>query len=166
VSEATPEATDNGGQQDSGWTPPASQQELNRIIGERVKRAQDKYADYSDLKAKAEEFDKLAQSRMSEVERANERATRAESEVATVPAKVAEALKAHLVELHSINDEDAELFLTATDPGLLLKQIQRLTARGEDRKRQGNFVPREGTTVSAGSDPKREFASELFGGRT
>lgn len=163
MSEAPIEATDNGGQ-DSGFTPPASQQELNRIVTERVKRERDKFADYGDLKAKAEEFDKLAQSRMSEVERANERASKAEAELTTVPAKVAEALKAHLVELHSINDEDAELFLTATSPELLLKQIQRLTARGEDRKKQGNFVPREGTTVPAGADPKREFAKELFGG--
>jgi hypothetical protein len=41
----------------SGFTPPASQDELNKIISERVARERAKFADYTDLKGKAAKFD-------------------------------------------------------------------------------------------------------------
>lgn len=80
---------DNGGQQegneDGSFKPITSQDELNRIIGERVKRA--KPADYDDLKAKASKFDEIEQASKSELERIAEerdaerqRATKAETD--------------------------------------------------------------------------------------
>lgn len=71
---------------ESGATPPAndfqpitSQDELNRIIGDRVKRA--KPADYDDLKAKAEKFDQLEAANKTEIEKATDRATALQSEL-------------------------------------------------------------------------------------
>lgn len=85
-----------------------------------------------------------------------------ESEAAGVPSKVAAGLRAHLVELHGIDPEDAELFLTATDPELLLKQVNRLI--GPDKQNRKNYVPGEGRNPNAEpTSDLKEFARNLFG---
>jgi hypothetical protein len=157
-----------GGNNTSGSTPAAgdefkpisSQEELNKVIGDRVKRA--KPADYDDLKAKAARLDEMEQANQSEIEKANNRATAAEEKAAKVPALVADALRGHLIALHKIPDDKAELFLTATDPALLLRQV---TALVGETKKQGNHVPREGATNSnsGGQGDEREFVRNLFG---
>ncbi|MCL2737132.1 MAG: hypothetical protein FWD75_11015, partial [Propionibacteriaceae bacterium] len=43
---------------DAPWTPPASQQDLDRIIQDRLSRERAKYTDYEELKTKAGEYDK------------------------------------------------------------------------------------------------------------
>jgi hypothetical protein len=70
-----PEQSNEGG---NGWTPPASQEELNRIIAERIARERSKFGDYNDLKAKAAKFDEIEQASRSDVEKAAERAAAAE----------------------------------------------------------------------------------------
>lgn len=109
----------------------------------KEKRAAEKRA--ADLEARLKEFEDRDK---SEAEKAADRIAKAEAEVASVPTKVSEALRAHLVGLHKISDEDAELFLTATDPEVLLKQVDRLVARNseaaDDRRRRGNHVASEG----------------------
>lgn len=147
------------------FTAITTQADLDKIIGERVARERGKYLDYEDLKTKAAEFDKLADANKSEIEKANERASAAEAEVAAMPAKVAEQLKTHLVALHEISAEDAELFLTATDPELLLKQVSRLIAGSEARQQAGNYAPNEGgshTNSPGYGDGMRSFARDLF----
>lgn len=154
TSETTPGAGD-------GFKPITSQDELNRIIGERVKRA--KPADYDELRTRAARLDEIEQANKSEIEKANDRASKAEAEAAKVPSLVAGQLREHLAKIHEINDEDAELFLTATDPELLLKQVDRLLARGSQRKKTGNVVPREGANLTSSGDDMRSFTNELFG---
>ena len=77
----------------------------------------------------AKRLDELEQASKSDLEKANDRAAKAEAEVGTIPAKVADALRVHLVALHEISKDDAELFLTATDPELLVKQVNGLIGR-------------------------------------
>jgi hypothetical protein len=154
VTEPTPAPTpdpqsNDGGAPPSGFTPPASQEELNRIIGERVTRERAKFSDYSDLKAKAARVDEL-----------EGKASEADAAIAEVPSKVAAELRTHLVALHKIDADDADLFLTASDPTLLLKQVERLVGRG---KKTGNHVPREGATnPPPPEDEMRQFARSLF----
>ena len=107
------------------------------------------------------QLDELTESRKSEIEKAQERAAAAEAEASTVPAKVADALRVHLVALHEIDADDADLFLTATDPELLLKQVARLTARSGGKKQ--NHVPREGNNPTPNNSDERETARALFG---
>ena len=116
-----------------------------------------------DLKAKASRLDEIEEAQKSETEKAADRIAKAEAEAATVPAKVASALREHLVALHEIDKDDAELFLTANEPELLLKQVTRLVGQSDKRKKQGNRVPREGqTSPTPGNDDVREFARNLF----
>lgn len=116
-----------------------------------------------ELKGKASRLDALEEAQKSETEKAADRIAKAETEVASVPAKVADALKAHLVALHGIDGEDAELFLTATEPELLLKQVTRLLGQSGKRKNT-NRVPNEGTKTSGEPvSDMSEFARNLFG---
>ena len=111
-------------------------------------------------KSAADELATLKDSQKTEAERSAEKLSRAEAEAATVPAKVAAALKTHLVGFHKISAEDAELFLNAQDPELLLKQAARLV--GQQSGVKGNRVPKEG----ANPRPKPNSTSEFLGALT
>jgi hypothetical protein len=119
-------------------------------------------AQIRELKTKASRLDALEEATKSDAEKAADRISKAEAEAATVPAKVAEALKTHLIGLHEIDPEDAELFLTATEPDLLLKQVGRLI--GQTDKRRKNHVPREGDNPAAASNDEIAFARDLLSG--
>ena len=118
-------------------------------------------AQLKELKAKASRLDEIEEAQKSEAEKVADRLAKADAEVATVPAKVCEALKAHLIAIHEIAPEDAELFLTATDPETLLKQADRLVGQSGKRK---NVVPREGRNPNpAPTDPTRDFLRSING---
>ena len=83
----------DGGQQGDegkageGFKPITSQADLDRLIGERIARERNKFADYDDVKAKAAKFDEAEQASKSELERIAEerdaiksRADKAESD--------------------------------------------------------------------------------------
>jgi hypothetical protein len=151
------------------FTAITSQEDLNRIIDARLKREREKFGDYKDLQAKAARLDEIEQANQSEIEKATAKVTAAEAEVAKVPEKVASALRDHLVALHKIPADDAELFLTANDPETLLKQVDRLLGREAEAKQtkrqQGNHVRREGgTSTKPAEDGLRSVARSLFGG--
>jgi len=114
--------------------------------------------------AAAKKLAEIEEAQKTEAEKAAERIAQAEAEVASVPAKVAEALKTHLIELHGIDAEDAELFLTATEPDLLLKQVTRLVFQSDKQSKKKHVVPREGNAPSAPTSDLREFTRNLFGG--
>lgn len=128
-----------------------------------VKTLDAQKAAIKDLKAKAKRLDELEEAQKTEAEKNADRIAKAEAEAATVPSKVADALKAHLVALHEIDSEDAELFLTATEPDLLLKQVARLLGQSDKRQRK-NHVAREGQNPSAASSDEATFARDFFGG--
>ncbi|MGI9162290.1 MAG: hypothetical protein ACR2JI_05110 [Mycobacterium sp.] len=117
-------------------------------------------AEIKELKSRAARLTEIEEAQKTDAEKFADRISKAEAEVLSVPSKVSEALKSHLVALHEISDEDAELFLTAVEPETLLKQVARLV--GQSKQKRTNTVPREGSTPeSAGSD-EAAFARELF----
>lgn len=156
-------SADESQQQMDGFKPITSQDEFNAAVAERVARERGKFKDYSDLKAKAAKLDEIEQANKSEMEKAIDRVTKAEAQVSEIPSQVAAQLRAHLISLHKIEKDDAELFLTASEPDLLLKQVNRLMSR--DGGKRGNYVPREGTNNNKNQpNDEREAARELFGG--
>lgn len=124
-------------------------------------REQEKRA--KDNAAAAKRLGELEDAQKTDAEKAADRIKKAEDEAASVPSKVSDALRTHLVALHGIESEDADLFLTANDPELLLKQVDRLVGQSGKRKKS-NFVPREGTSSTAGESDERSFARDFFGG--
>jgi len=162
--EGTQSEQQNDGGDKSGYTPPATQEELNRIISERVSREKAKFADYGDLKAKAARLTEIETANLSEADKASKRIADAESEVAKVPARVADALRDSLIALGVI-PEDRKVLLTASDPETLLAQVKAIQGIDADRKKTGNVVSREGHVPArnGADDPMREFARNVFG---
>lgn len=147
-----------------GFKPITSQDEFEARLGTRLARERGKFHDYDDLKAKAQRFDELEEQNKGEITKANDRVAAAEAEVAKLPTKVAETLRSHLIELHEISADDAELFLTATDPEVLTKQVSRLIGRAADALPGGNTVPSEGGNPTATPGDEHEAVKALFGG--
>lgn len=143
-----------GGNGKGGSEQSFTQADVDRIVADRLKREREatkaKYADYDDLKAKAEGA-KTAEDKIAELQQEMEATKR-------------EALKRRVQAAHGISDEDADLFLTGTDEESLTAQAKRLAERESERKKRGNRVPREGQTTSqSGDDQMAEFARDLFG---
>lgn len=66
------DAGSQGGTSGSTFQPITSQDELNRVVGDRVSRERAKYADYDDLKAKAAKLDDIEQASKTELQRERE----------------------------------------------------------------------------------------------
>lgn len=81
------------GQGDGGQQPGKTftQEELDRIIAERLNREREKYKDYNDLKKAAEELKKIKESQMSETERLQARVAELERHLADKDRETAEA---------------------------------------------------------------------------
>ena len=56
-----------------------TQEEVNELMGRTRREERGKYADYEDLKAKAAKYDEAQEAAKTELERANERAAKAEA---------------------------------------------------------------------------------------
>jgi len=120
-------------------------------------------ATIKELKAKSARLDELEEAQKTDAEKAADRIAKAEAEAASVPSKVADALRVHLAELHGFDPEDVELFLTAADPELLMKQVARLAERTDARKPR-NHVPTEGTSPEKPPESdEAAFMRSLFG---
>lgn len=127
-----------------------TQEDVDKIVGERIKRERAKYADYDDLKAKA-----------GEKATADDRIKDLESKFTAAEAR---ALRAEIANAHGISAEDRDLFLTGTDEETLTAQAKRLSERESSRKKQGNRVPHEGRNPSAPPSEERAAVRSLFGG--
>jgi hypothetical protein len=163
MSEATTEGGTTSGETPAAdeFTPITSQDDLNRIIGERVKRATSKYADYKDLQGKAARLAEIEGANQTEAEKAAARIAELETQLGSVQR---ESLRLKIAAEHGITEaDDIDLFLTGTDEETLTRQAKRLADRNADRKKQGNHVAREGTTPSNGkTGDLRDFARGLF----
>lgn len=143
------------GQQGATFT----QADVDRIIGERLGRqAKEKFGDYDELKSKAEGA-KTLEDRFGALE-------------TELNATKSEALRTRIAARFSVSTEkgpkgepsDADLFLTGSDEATLTAQAERLAGREADRKKQGNFAPKEGSSPSSSGDASdlREFTKQLF----
>lgn len=125
MSEQTPEPV-SATEPTADATPPdlgdAGKQAIDRMKAERDEARKSAKANAE----AAKELAALKQSQMTETERTAARL--AEMERETLAAR-AEALRFRIATRHGISDEDAELFLTATDEATLERQATALAAR-------------------------------------
>ncbi|MCR2051986.1 hypothetical protein NSA19_03775 [Actinomyces bowdenii] len=127
----------------SPWTPPASQDELDRIIGDRLARERAKYADYEDLKQKAAAFDKAEEDKKTAEERAADRLAAAEKRAAEAEAKAQAAEAAALCARVAADKGVPVGFLTGTEQAEIEKQAAALldwkngTAGGKGKPASG-----------------------------
>ena len=120
----------------------------------------------TEAKANAAAASELAQIKEAQKTDAQKAADRlAEAEAKATKAEAA-AVRWKVAAKFGVSDEDADLFLTGTDEETLTKQAQRLTGLAEERKKNGNQVPREGTNPKQPADEMREFVRSVFPQRT
>jgi hypothetical protein len=158
---AEQQAAPEGAQETEQPSPGQSftQADVDRIVRERlVQQAKNKFGDYDDLKTRAGDALTLEQ-RVAEME-ARAQAAEAESRRALIAAEFGISTKKG----PKGEPSDADLFLTGSDVDTLTAQAQRLAGRVEDRKKQGNFAPKEGQSPSTSGDGAdlREFTKKLF----
>lgn len=147
-----PEEQKSAEEQKSGTTETFTQADVDRIVAERLKREREatktKYADYEDIKAKAGE------------------ATTLEERVAAMEKRATEAEAAALRAQYAADvPEKLRPLLTGTTDEELKAQRDLLVEGEAERKKQGNRVPKEGTTTESaptGDDEMREFTRNLF----
>lgn len=113
--------------------------------------------------AAAKRLAELEEAGKTEAQKAADRITKAEAEVAAVPTRVAEGLRDALVTL-GVVPEDRKILLTATEPAALLEQVKAIQGLDTDRKKTGNRAPLQGqasTSKSTTTDAKREWLASL-----
>ena len=163
MSESAPEAPGQQSPQEGA----EQQAEPKTFDADYVKKLRDEAAKHrTEAKANADAARRLAEiedAQKTEAEKTADRIAKADAEVASVPSKVAAALRDHLVALHEIDPDDAELFLTGNEPDLLLKQVTRLLGQAGKSKKT-NTVPREGNTPTSSEGEGLETVRALFGG--
>lgn len=152
--EQTPDA---GGE----FKPITTQDDLNKIISDRVARERSKYADYKDLKSKADQLAKIEEANKTESQKLADAKAAAEKDAQEARA---EAARLRVAAKYGISDDDADLFLTGTDTDTLTRQAERLSQRVEDRKKQGNRAPTEGANPKPTTSDDAAFARNLLGG--
>ena len=76
-----------------------TQAELDRIVSERLKREREKYADYDSLVEKAQKFDQIEENAKTELQKAQERAEKLQTELSAMR---------HAEEVRTIRDRVAQ----------------------------------------------------------
>ncbi len=120
--DAAQSAGDRDGQRAGNTSRTFSQEELERVIGERLARERQKYADYDQLKAAAAELEKIKQSQMSETEKLQKLASEHERRAIVAESRIAATeIKADFVEkAMAAGVTDIQLaYLAAQAEGLL-----------------------------------------------
>lgn len=150
-----------------------TQEELDRVVGERLAREKAKLGDVEELRRKAEQFDRLEEERKSELERAvdtakkeadkaarddrdgfwRERLLRSEVKVAASGKVVNPAVAVKLLDLSAfdLDDDgnvDAEVLAKAIDD--LVKDHPYLAANGTQRRTDFDAGPRTANGFDAG----------------
>lgn len=145
-----------------GFTPPESQEDLDRIIEARIARERAKYTGYEDLKAKAAKFDELEDAKKTDEQRSAERIARLESEL------TAQKLAGARVRIAAENGLDPDLLAGSTEDELtahaekLAEAIKKATADAAPTP-TGARVPNAGRGTGSTSDSGDWIRNALSG---
>lgn len=154
--EAGSEAVENGSNADE---PKFTQADIDKAVRERLAREKAKYADYDELKTKAEGAKTLEQ------QFAELKSELASTKTDEVRARIAAEYGISTKKGADDAPSDADLFLTGIDEDTMRTQAARLGSREADRKKHGNVAPREGAATNSGSTDAEtaSFLSRLTG---
>jgi hypothetical protein len=143
-----PQPDDGGDQGDQDQPQTFTQADVDRIVRERVKRERDKFADYDQLKERAGQSTTL-----------EERVAGLEAAVKTAEQR---ALRAEVANAKGLTPTQAKRLVGETREELEADADELLADIGAAKK-NGNHVPREGTSPPpASGDEMRDFARNLF----
>lgn len=119
-----------------------TQAEMDAIIGERIGRLKAKYADYDELKKKADAFDEAAEASKSELQKAVEERDR---------------LKAKLAKLEADRERAEAVAKAAAEHGVDAELLSRMSGDPDENaaylKQTMANVPKYGQVVDGGETP-------------
>ena len=121
------------------FEPIVSQEALDKIIQARIARERAKFADYDELKAKAEKLAEFEESQKTEAQKAQERLEAAEKRAAELE------LKATRAEVAAAKGVPAELLTGSTQEELEASADALIAFRGEVKQPALQPIPGEGT---------------------
>jgi hypothetical protein len=101
------------------WTPPASQEEFDRVITDRLNREKAKYTDYDDLKAAKARLDEIEAGQKTDLQKERDRA------------EAAEKRATELEQNGSKTEVELMKMRVATDKGITGKELKLLTGTTE-----------------------------------
>lgn len=148
------------------------QERLEADLKERIARAEKKavepYSDYDALKAKAAKYDEGVNAAKSAEDKAAEQIAEMRKQIEGLTGKLAEsessATRARIQAKHGISDEDAALFLTATDADALENQAKTLSERIGASKKGAPYVPQQTGPTDPPVNEDAALARQIFGG--
>ena len=157
--EGTEEITEQGSEA-KGFQAITSQDDFDKAIQARIARERSKFADYDELKAKADRLAKIEDANKSAEQKWQERVEKLEREL---NGSKLSAERSRIQARYGLSDEDADLFLTASDAEQLEAQAKALSDRIKANKKSGPTAPEQkGKPGEGGSDPLRDLARQVF----
>lgn len=135
------EHTDHADAEGTQFKAPESQEELDRIIEQRLARERKRFSDYDELKAQAGKLAELEEANKSEAEKAQARAEAAEKRAAELEAKAVRA------EVAAAKGVPVSLLSGSTQAELEASADALIDFRGEQKA--GPYVPAEGKVPAA-----------------
>lgn len=132
-----------------------TQAEMDAIIGDRLKRERAKYADYEDVKAKAQQFDAAQEAAKTDLEKAVEERDRLKEQLKEQQEQL-EQWKAERDRAEQVAKAAAE---HGVDPALLARMAGDVDENAQFLKQQLAAQPRYPTLNDQG-DPKPQTASK------
>ena len=84
MNETVNQGTQQAAQQEPAQEKTFNQAELDKIVGERLAREREKYADYEALKEKASKLDTIEEANKTELQKITEKAAKLESELSAL----------------------------------------------------------------------------------
>lgn len=110
------EAPPTEGAPPAAFKAPASQEDLDRIVEQRLARERAKFADYEDLKSKAAKFDEADQASKTELQRLQDAVAERDSQIVNLPTEVrkqAIRFASMATQKGFLDPEDALVFIDA-----------------------------------------------------
>ena len=118
---------------------PQTQEELDRIVQSRLSREREKYAGHDELKKKADEYDKAQEAQKTELQKASDKASAAETRAAEAELK---AMKLEVAAEKGLNATQAKRLVGTTKEELEADADELLDSfKTEDDGKGGKQVP-------------------------
>lgn len=134
-----------------------SQEDLDRVVTQRLARERNKFADYDDLKAKASKLEQLEDANKTAEQKVADRLKAAEDRATELESK---ALRTDIATSKSV---PAALLSGSTKEELEASADALIAFRGEQKK-PGPVIPNQGKTpLTVTDDPARAAVRQLFG---
>lgn len=136
-----------------------SQEEVNDIVGKRVEREREKFADYDDVKEKAGKLDSTKSEYEDKLKKSGEKVTELEGQLGK--AKL-ETEKVKIVHEFKLSDDLAE-FVTGDDADAMRKRAEKLAKGVKTGKVPIKKQEKPGDSKKTDS---KEIAGKLFGSKS